>query len=175
MDVGAAEGYYVNGLVWTGRAARAIAFEADPGARHMLARHARRNGVDNRVEVRGWCYSEGLSASLGDAHPALLIVDVEGGEVDLLDDGVARLARATSLIVENHPWVNAEAAYRIASRFVRSHEVTEIPARRPSPEDIENPLFRTLASAHSRLAKRIFQQRPQGMFWLPLRSLAHQG
>ena len=170
VDIGAGEGYYVTGLVWSGRAARAVAYEADDGRRDLLAQLAKRNNVADRVEIRGYCGPEVLVAAIDEIQPSLLIIDVEGGEVGLLDGPVVERLAKTNLVVEIHPWVNADAGAILRQRFASTHDVAVIPARVPVPADIRSLPFRWLASLHPRIAKRLLQERPEGMSWLVIRS-----
>jgi hypothetical protein len=172
LDIGAGEGYYVTGLVWSGRAARAVAYEADEAARNALALLANRNGVRDRVGIRGRCDAESLAAALRELKPQLLIVDVEGAELELLGPNVIEQLIRTHLVVEIHPWVSLDAGSILRKRFAPTHDIMLISARVPSPADIECTLFRTLASLHPRISKRLLQERPAGMSWLAMRSRA---
>lgn len=99
VDIGAAEGYYAVGI---GRLRPDLAittFEADPWSRGAQRRLAALNDVRNIV-VRGLCDARSLSRALG-ARPVVLC-DIEGAELGLLDPVACPALLRADLIVELH-------------------------------------------------------------------------
>jgi hypothetical protein len=99
VDIGAAEGYYAVGI---GRRRPDLAittFEADPWSRGAQHRLAALNGVRN-IAVRGLCDARSLERALG-ARPVVLC-DIEGAELGLLDPAACPALRRADLIVELH-------------------------------------------------------------------------
>jgi FkbM family methyltransferase len=73
VDVGANVGVYVLQFArWSGPSGRVIAFEPNPGARVVLEKHVRFNGLGDRVTV----VSAAVSASAG--HATLYAADADG-------------------------------------------------------------------------------------------------
>ncbi len=95
IDVGCAAGYYTTGFALRCPEARVIGFEGDDGLADLARRTAAANGVADRVEIRGFCEPDDLSAVLG--PDTFVMLDVEGHEAVLADpQRVAGLAAATA-------------------------------------------------------------------------------
>ena len=62
VDIGAAEGYYAVGMALRNPAAGIVGFEMNASARYYLRRLAQRNGVSDRISIRGECSMESLSS-----------------------------------------------------------------------------------------------------------------
>lgn len=103
--IGAADGYYGIGLVVAGHAERAVCFELTEAGREVLAATASHNDVSGRIAIMGKADPANLLAGL-EAHPAgtrLVIVDIEGGEFDLLTPEVLAALSSAHVLVELHP------------------------------------------------------------------------
>jgi FkbM family methyltransferase len=86
LDVGANVGVYVLQFAhWAGASGRVVAFEPNPGAREVLSKHIRLNGLGSRVEV----VPAAVGAKMGDA-----ILFASGA------DGMSRLGEANELIAD---------------------------------------------------------------------------
>ncbi len=135
VNVGAAEGYYAVGMARFGRFPRVISYEGSRLGRVLTRFMARKNGVADRVDVRGQCDPELLALVLEPfAHPALLI-DVEGYEELLADpDRVPALRRAT-MIIELHEQQRPMADL-LRPRFADTHEIEEVWTRARTLADL---------------------------------------
>lgn len=164
VDAGAAEGYYAVGLLVRFPGARIMAFEAEQAARAELAALARLNGVEDRLEVRGFCDVAALEAALAGATRPLVIMDIEGGEAQVLDPrAVPSLARAW-VLVELHPHFVEGLERMLRDRFLATHRVHYIAARdrrRAELPDVPPLGARDLLAA-------AWEARPdgQGWYWL---------
>jgi hypothetical protein len=101
IDVGAAEGYYAVGLARLFPNARVVAFEEETAARSMLIELAGINGVDTRLEIRGIC-NVGDMDSLPPEGRFLVLMDVEGAEIELLDPRTGIMKNAIILFESHH-------------------------------------------------------------------------
>jgi hypothetical protein len=142
VDVGAAEGYYAVGMSLRNPAARVVAFETNPSARHYLRSLARRNGVSGRIAIRGECTLDALRDALDGARRPALISDCEGAEDPLLrPDRVEPLRRAW-IVVETHDGLATEGGVlegisrRLHERFEATHEVEVIASRARRREEL---------------------------------------
>lgn len=135
VNIGAAEGYYAVGFAKFGRAPRVIAYEGDRFGRILTRFMARRNGVADRLDMRGYCDPAGLAGALAPfARPALL-VDIEGFEAAVLDPAVnPHLARST-MIVELHEH-ELPMAELLRPRFAATHAVEETWSRPRTSADL---------------------------------------
>jgi hypothetical protein len=131
--IGAAEGYYAVGLARSSCAPISIyAWEADSGARTLLAATALANGVANDVLIRGRCSPRELLACATEAYPDLIICDIEGGEIELFTDKVIAAFNRTSFIIETHRRLENRA---FIERFSKSFDVNLIYSRRRGNSD----------------------------------------
>lgn len=131
IDIGAAEGYYAVGLLLRLTQSRVIAFEANPPTRHELEQMAVLNNVTDRLTVHGHCDTDELLKALapfehGDQPYPWLIVDIEGGEKELLNPDHIPLLRHCPMLIELHDTMVPGCHTAIRDRFSRSHQFTEI-------------------------------------------------
>ncbi len=121
VNIGSAEGYYCVGLARAAPALRVEAFEMDPAMQRRLAGNARRNGVEARITQHGRADRSSLEAVLANETEPFVLVDIEGGERELLDPAaVPALARAW-MLVELHPAVVPDVAGILRDRFAGTH------------------------------------------------------
>ncbi len=126
INVGARYGYYAVGLARLMPDVRVKAFEAEVHARAQLAEAVVANGMGDRVEVGGYCDLPDLAVALDTGEGALVVCDIDGGEVPLLDPHrVPALMRAT-ILVECHGPGDAPTEAVMAARFLPTHEVRRI-------------------------------------------------
>jgi hypothetical protein len=130
VNVGAADGYYTIGLARRLPASRVDAFEALPELHPLIERSARLNGVSDRVAVFGTCDPEALGASLRCAGvPTLVVMDIEGGEIDLLDPQLVPELLHADILVETHDAFVRNATDTLIERFWRTHNVESYAAQ----------------------------------------------
>jgi len=145
IDVGAAEGYYVAGLARLFPAAEIIAFEGREEERKAIRCLEHENGFKDRLQIEGWCIPELLRAATGKTDPGsnrltLLVMDIEGGEYELLDPAFIANPGHTVFIVEVHDPPKGEPKKDLLAAFENTHEIHRIQSRERSWEDIP-PLF----------------------------------
>lgn len=134
VDVGCAEGYYAVGLARMMPEITVYAYDIDEKARVACADLAARNGVDSRVIVGGELKPEGFEAFAG--RKALVIVDTEGAEVDILRPDLSPALAAMSLIVETHDLFRPGARATIVERFTPTHDIVTV---HQGPKTFEMP------------------------------------
>ena len=164
VNVGCAEGYYAIGLARRLPAARVIAFDSDEAARKACGDAAIDNGVADRITINGIGTAEALRAAVG-AQAALVVMDCEGAELELLDEPtVAALARS-DLIVECHDFVDRDLTRTLLRRLAGTHDIEVI---QEGPRDPGKYLpLRSLNSIDRWLA--VCEFRPEHMHWLVCR------
>jgi hypothetical protein len=109
VDIGAADGYYAVGVLVGGMFERVRCHEVSAAGRKTIHANAVRNGVADRVTIRGYAGSDFLDDFDEDdlAHSVFLF-DIEGGEFDLLDADILEKLRHSIVFIELHPF-HAEA------------------------------------------------------------------
>lgn len=106
VNIGAADGYYSIGGIYSGRFQTVDCFELTDIGRQTIARNAQRNGVADKVHIFGEA-TNNFPDQLKDVKWAQTIVlcDIEGAEFELLDEAcLDRLSKAT-ILIEIHNWV----------------------------------------------------------------------
>lgn len=126
INIGAGEGYYAVGLASRMESARVICFEALEKNRPQIRTLAKRNGVSDRVEIRGFCTAEALAEVLVNLQDVLIICDVEGAELDILKPDVAPALCQADILIEMHDLTQKGISPEIRRRFISSHGIDEI-------------------------------------------------
>jgi hypothetical protein len=176
INVGAADGYYTIGFAMRLPQARVEAFEALDELHPVITRTARVNGVENRIGIHGLCTAERLAEQLeAAAGPTLVVMDIEGGEAELLDPAaVPQLAHA-DILVETHDAFVAGVTETLMDRFGAMHDITCYSARPRTLNDFPPgflPWFRRL---FPHLAIELMNERRTGLQrWLLLSAKASQ-
>jgi precorrin-6B methylase 2 len=122
FDIGAAEGYYAVGLARMLPECQVVAFEATKQGRNLLAEMARKNHVENQVDIHGECTIEQFEELLALKKPDFVLMDVEGAEKDLINPRTARLLSQTELLVELHPAVVRHIENQVRSATSGTHQ-----------------------------------------------------
>lgn len=119
IDIGHAEGYYAVGLARMGK--RVIAFDADPSEQRVCREMAEINGVADKISLRAWCSAEELEQLVRSSH-AMILSDIDGGEVPLLTEDVIAGLKDCDLIIELHG-ESKEENEPFIRRFSGTHDV----------------------------------------------------
>ncbi len=124
INGGAAEGYYAVGMALRWPEASVYAFETKIDLYcTTILRLAKENSVSDRVHIRGHCSPAELANLLTTDKSTLLMLDVEGDEVKLLDPvSINGLLQAT-IIVELHDMVIPGCSGIIEERFKNTHNI----------------------------------------------------
>lgn len=139
LNVGCAEGYYAIGCARLLPGIPVLAWDIDPRARRMCAELARLNGVEHQLDLRHEfepahleAVREELKGRIGSEPYALLVMDCEGAEFDLLDPSLADYSWL-DLVVEVHPNRSRTVAL-LMDRFRDTHEIELKQAETVVPE-----------------------------------------
>lgn len=163
INVGCADGYYAVGLARLLPAAKVYAFDRSQYARDFCQRMAEANGVAGRLQVEGLCTTATLSKLAQGARAPFVLIDIEGGECELLSNAASQLANAT-LLIECHDFVDRSITRRLLEEFVHTHEARRINQGPRNPHDM-----RILGSLpEDDRWMMISEHRPEPMHWLLL-------
>jgi predicted O-methyltransferase YrrM len=137
VNLGAAEGYYAIGLARALPAATIIAYEARESSHALIHRLAARNDVLRQIEVRGCAMPEQLQRDLSTANHPLVVCDVDGGELALLDPDAATALARSAILVELHDVLTGQPiAAEIRRRFAPTHQIIEFASRARTAADL---------------------------------------
>jgi hypothetical protein len=128
-DVGAGDGYYCVGFARLNPAATVVGYETDPVERRVAAALAACNGV--QVTWRGTAGPADLDAV--PATGALVLVDIEGAERELLNPARSPRLGGATVLVEVHPHVHADVVDVLRERFAPTHRVRLLEDAQPDP------------------------------------------
>ncbi len=121
VNIGSAEGYYAVGMALRMPNAVFHAFDLSDAARAFCYELAKSNNVSERVQI-GSLFETGDFDKFRDVE-TLILCDIEGGEVDLLDPKAAPSLKKFDIIVEAHEGDYPGTIQALLDRFRETHSV----------------------------------------------------
>lgn len=168
IDIGAAEGYYAVGLgaFFQKDGTNIIAYETEEKGRNLLSKLAKLNHV-NTIQILGECLPTNLNQQLDSHKKCLVICDVEGFEVELLDpQQVPHLATA-SMLVEVHDQVRPGTTEQLYQRFQATHTIKEILSGNRTWEDFPRKNWFARSTPRSLAIRAMYEGRyPMNWLWM---------
>ncbi|MCB9854687.1 MAG: hypothetical protein H6818_03295 [Phycisphaerales bacterium] len=170
INIGAGEGYYSVGIAMKCPRTKVTSFESSPICRHLLNQLASKNSVDSRIESLGKCTARRLYDILRQqpSNSTLLIVDVEGQELELLAPLSIPNLLGIDILVESHDCLRPGCAQELRARFHQSHRIHEIASRERTTADLPAEADSALTRIES--VAVMSEQRPGTMVWLWMQS-----
>jgi hypothetical protein len=141
VNIGAGEGYYAVGLASRIPSLRVVAYESLESGRKLIQEVADKNGMRDRLELRGMCSRAALESLLEHGKRYLIVADVEGAEVELFHPSVVALLSASTLLVETHDFIVSGCTEELRERFRRTHVVIPVQSEERSLDDFPLPLL----------------------------------
>jgi hypothetical protein len=127
INIGSAEGFYAVGFARAMPWLRVQAHDINEQYHVNLRDLAALNGTEARTTIAGTCSHAELQRFAGSS--VIVVCDIEGAELELLDPDAAPALRDYDIIVEIHDIVGrSEVHDRLAERFRASHDATFIRA-----------------------------------------------
>lgn len=165
VNVGCAEGFYSVGLALRLPGAHVYAFDIEKKRQRLCLLNAQQNGVASRVTVDGRCTPDNLSRLLTPGKRALVFLDCEGAEKDLLRPDLAPGLLEADIVVECHDFLDSSITPTILERFQGSHHVTRVDEQTHTWPDLRE--LRNMGGIDK--AAAMFEARKTLMPWLILR------
>ncbi|MCZ8277271.1 MAG: hypothetical protein O9313_02925 [Acetobacteraceae bacterium] len=107
IDIGAADGYYAIGMLKTQKIRKAICFEQSELGRETIAKNWRRNDSKGILEIFAEANPETICAlPRADLSGALVMVDIEGAEFDVLVEKTLSVLKSCTIVIEIHNWID---------------------------------------------------------------------
>lgn len=125
VNVGAAEGFYSVGLAKLFPAAKIISYEGYKPHDVFCANLARLNNVSDRIDSRGFCHVEDLTA-LKPEGKVLVWMDIDTGERQVLDPTKVPWLKEADILVELHDCLEPGLTPLIRDRFSPTHQIEQI-------------------------------------------------
>jgi SAM-dependent methyltransferase len=127
IDVGCAEGFYAVGLARALPQGEVLAFDLDRDSRAQVLKLWQLNGQPGKLSVHGLLDHRELTR-LG-TPGSLLVCDIEGGEMELLDPAACPALSRLDILVEVHQLgavTPAANAVTLTRRFESTHEIVQV-------------------------------------------------
>jgi hypothetical protein len=142
IDVGSAEGYYAVGMALFGKSSTVVSFEGTARGRELQIRLAKLNNVDHKISIKEYCDAESLYIEMSKFKDCLLICDVDGFELALLNINLNSHLSHTTMIIECHNHCYSSMEKDLMERFSETHDIISIPVRKcVDYSDYPNPNF----------------------------------
>ncbi len=127
LDFGAADGYYAVGCTYSNLFANAYAFEMSVDGQNVIRENAQINQMSERVHIFGYADEnfDSLIPTLVLSETVVLI-DIEGGEFELLNERVLGKLQQSILIVELHEFMVDDGAAKLSSLINRLQKIYKI-------------------------------------------------
>ncbi|MDG1314052.1 MAG: hypothetical protein P8P29_00830 [Flavobacteriaceae bacterium] len=107
IDIGAADGYYAVGMLLAGIVDEVISFEISEAGRAAISENWDNNGKPGAITVYGEANHASLTAIPSRVFDgALVLIDIEGYEFELLTKGVIEQLRFSEVVIEIHNWID---------------------------------------------------------------------
>jgi len=125
INIGAAAGFYAIGFARLFPNSTIHAFEMVAEFAEMMRQNAARNSVLDHIISRGICTVTDLAQLTESPGLSLVVIDVEGAELDLLDMVKAPGLEDSLVFVELHDIHQPGCAENIRDRFRETHDIHE--------------------------------------------------
>lgn len=107
IDIGAADGYYAIGMLVSGKVGRTICFEQTEKGRSVIAENWKKNRSVGELTILGEANASSFATlNPADLENALVLVDIEGFEFELITDEVLSLLKSSTVVIEIHHWMD---------------------------------------------------------------------
>lgn len=171
IDIGSAEGFYSVLLAARLPKSHVVSFDYDILAIRAQKRLAAKNGVTN-LEIKKQCSHEQLTNLIETANGApLVICDIEGAEMEMIDPVRCPALSKADLLVELHEgalWKAEAMVKELEARFHTSHSMSFIPIKRRNPAQFAS-VCQGLSAQE--LERSLDEDRSGSFGWLLLKTL----
>jgi len=168
INLGAGDGYYAVGVLVSGCFERSYCFEMSEKGRSVIRETAELNGVCDRLSIHGIADRRFVDA-IGSDHlsKSVLLIDIEGGEFDLLDEEMLGSLKESIIFVELHEFIFEDASAKLGTFLKAARQFFAVSELTTSARDLSVfPELRQLAD-HDRWLI-CSENRPRLMTWVRL-------
>ena len=141
IDVGAADGYYGVGLVWSGVFDRSYCFEISPRGQRVINSVAAENDVQDRISVLGEATTGSILSITNDnvnLNESVFLFDIEGREFDLITPDLLYKLKDSIIFIELHDKMleDGDSKLNILLSNARKHHIlSKISSGSRNPND----------------------------------------
>ena len=167
VDIGAADGYFPIGLTMDGTFQKAYAFEISPEARAKMSTSIENNGCSEKIVVGEEANAKTLKKVVDECNNAVILIDIEGAEYDLLNNEVLNMLESSYIICELHPWLAVDGQRKQQDLIARANELFHVSfLQRKAYEPNKFAVLEEFSDDERLLA--CSEGRPQNMQWMVL-------
>jgi len=139
VSIGAASGFYVAGLARRYPKARLYAFETSELHQGYIRENVEANVPGSSLQVYGECRPTDLANVIPQQARTLVVSDVEGAELDLLDPSLAPQLKNSTLLVETHDPLRPGCTQGMLDWFGETHLIERIHSQERTLADFPYP------------------------------------
>ena len=161
LNIGASSGYYTVGLALCLPKAKVYSYDIDPTPLSVCKNFVNYNDLTN-VEYGELCSHETISSLNGEK--ALLFLDCEGAEIEILEPEKCKGLLNYDILVETHDHIIANISETLRKRFSNSHNIYEIEQKNRKVSDF--PLLEHLSQKQKELALNEFRNPLGGWMYM---------
>jgi hypothetical protein len=121
VHIGGNEGYHAVGMALRMPEVNSVVFDTLIPARKACKALAKQNAVQDRIQLRGFCGTEGMLDLNLDG--ALVFCDCGGAELTILDPMLYPSLRKATILVETHDAFDERITPRLRSRYSATHRI----------------------------------------------------
>ena len=103
VDIGAADGYFAVGAVYSGLFNKVYAFEIEEEGRKNLTYNSEINSCNSKIYINIEANNNSLKKIIDNNKKVVILIDIEGEEFKLLNLETISLLSKCNLIIELHP------------------------------------------------------------------------
>ncbi len=168
IDVGAADGYFAVGAIFSGLYANSVCFEISGEGRDSIKLNAEKNGVASKVSIFEEANEETLLkvAEKVNTSDLFILCDIEGGEFDLFTLRVLQALKKSTILIEIHDFSEADrkrySSLKLMAESVFNLDELTQESRNP------NTLINTRMLHDDDKWLMMSEGRPKAMTWLRL-------
>jgi hypothetical protein len=129
VNIGAGDGFYAVGLGRHFPDCKLVCYEAIGWKHEQIQSLAQINDCGERIDIFGLCSGPDLQPALQQSGRTLVVCDVEGAELQLLDPALTPRLREADMLVEMHDVLHPGISQEIHARFAATHHVQVIPTK----------------------------------------------
>ena len=103
IDIGAGDGYFSVGMAYSNFFKKIYSFEVDQNSQENIKKNAQTNNCIDKINILGEANYFSLKNIIDNHKTAVVKIDIEGSEFELLNEEVLNLLSKSFIIVELHP------------------------------------------------------------------------
>lgn len=127
IDIGAADGYYAVGVLVGNLFEKTYCFEASVKGRKIIERNANLNDVSERISISGPAVGDFFNQIQPEVRSnAVLLIDIEGGEFEMLSSQFFEAFNSSVILVEIHDWMVSDSELKLENLKLQAQDYFEI-------------------------------------------------